>query len=306
MPAAILRPPVTPDVRDLTAVNLPPVVTVPQRSLALASLDIGRVLADRDGVTFRVQGTCMYPLIRPGDVLHIRSCPAAKVSVGDIAVCRGPGYLFSHRVISTGQQDGRAYIVTRPDRSPSGGDAPTFDENLLGVVESIQRRGRPVPLALAAYSWPARRYFAVHLALLETKPRLLNGLLKAAATVQDGKLYQSLARRGFALRRPHLDYRVSVPLNAALGDTLVRQLALSDFDPAVPWQGRPIDRWSLSLFVNEGQHAAAWISLGRGPGGDWQIEKQGVRLRFRGLGLDHLLEQRALEVIGKPSLPTRL
>jgi len=84
-------------------------------SLVLASLDMGRVLADRDGVTFRAQGTCMYPNVRPGDVLRIRSRAAAQVNISDLAVCRGNGFLFSHRVIAKGERDGRAFIVTRPD-----------------------------------------------------------------------------------------------------------------------------------------------------------------------------------------------
>ena len=53
-----------------------------RRSLAVASLDIGRVLADRDGATYRVQGTCMYPTVRAGDVLRIRSCAAADALRG--------------------------------------------------------------------------------------------------------------------------------------------------------------------------------------------------------------------------------
>src|SRR5512136_1699800 len=116
-------------------------------SLVLASLDIGRVLADRDGVTFRAQGTCMYPAVRPGDVLRIQSRAAAQVNVGDMAVCRGDDFLFSHRVIAKGECDGRAFIVTRPDRAHNESDAPTFDEDLLGVVVAITRNDKPVPLA---------------------------------------------------------------------------------------------------------------------------------------------------------------
>jgi len=263
------------------------------RSLILASLDIGRVLADRDGVTFRAQGTCMYPVVRPGDVLRIQSCRAADVAVGNIAVCRGPDYLFSHRVIYKGQRDGRDFIITRPDRSSGGGDAPIFDENLLGVVLTIQRDGRPVPLAPAAYPWPTRGYFRVRLALIEAAPRLYRWLLKSTAVVQRQTLYHSVARRWFAMSRPRLAYRVSVPLNAALGDTVVRQLPLAEFDPEAPWQGRPIEHWTLALLINDGQAPAAWIILKREAGGAWHIEHQGVRIRYGGLGLEQLLVQQA-------------
>lgn len=88
----------------------------------------------------------MYPTVRPGDVLRIQPRRAAEVAVGEIAVCRTSAYLFSHRVIAKGERGGRAYIVTRPDRSRVGSDAPTFDENLLGAVVSITRAGKPAPL----------------------------------------------------------------------------------------------------------------------------------------------------------------
>ena len=140
-------------------------------SLVLASLDIGRVLADRDGVTFRAQGTRMYPTVRPGDVLRIRSRLAADVVVGDIAVCRAPDFLFSHRVIDKGLRDGRPFVVTRADRSHEGSDAPTFDENLLGVVIGIERHGKRVPVQPAEHPWLVRRYHAVRLALIEAAPR---------------------------------------------------------------------------------------------------------------------------------------
>jgi len=56
------------------------------RSLVTASLELGRVLADCGKVTFRAQGTCMYPCIQPGDMLHIESRTTEQVQVGDIAV----------------------------------------------------------------------------------------------------------------------------------------------------------------------------------------------------------------------------
>ena len=104
-------------------------------SLVLASLEVGKALADRGRTTFRAQGTCMYPTVRPGDVLHIESRTVDEVAVGDIAVCRRPGYLFSHRTIGKGVHNGRPYIVTRPDRVRRGDDGPTFDQDVLYAQE---------------------------------------------------------------------------------------------------------------------------------------------------------------------------
>ena len=138
----------------------PPSPRLPARpvlSLVRASLELGRDLADKDAVVFRSQGTCMYPAVRPGDLLVIRSRRAADVRVGEIAVCRGPECLFGHRVIETGLMDGRPFIVTRPDRSGEGAsDGPTFDENLLGVVVEIRRKGRSAPLEKTSFPRPSR------------------------------------------------------------------------------------------------------------------------------------------------------
>ena len=54
----------------------------PPRSLVLASMDIGRVLADCDGLTFRAQGTCLAPDVQDGDLLFAswRLSPRAEPS----------------------------------------------------------------------------------------------------------------------------------------------------------------------------------------------------------------------------------
>jgi hypothetical protein len=263
-------------------------------SLVLASLDIGRVLADRDGVTFRAQGTCMYPTVRAGDVLRIQSRRAADVAVGDIAVCRTPAYLFSHRVIGKGERDGRAYIITRPDRSRDGSDGPTFDENLLGVVVALTRNGKPVPLQPTRYSWFMRSFHAARLALMEAWPRTLLRLANALAHAQTGALYRYIARRILALLRPQVSYIVRVPFNEKLGDAVYRPLTPAEFDPqTAAWQGRPIQRWTLALHLNAAREPAAWMTFAANPDATWRVAESYTRVRYRGLGLEEMILRQA-------------
>jgi len=268
-------------------------------SLVVKSLDIGRVLADRDGVTFRAQGTCMYPTVRPGDVLRIRSSAAAAVAVGDIAVCRTPQYLFSHRVIETGQRGGRAYVVTRPDRAPEGGDAPTFDDDLLGVVVSIERDGKPVPLEPTAYP-PLRAYHRVRLAFVEAQPRLRTWVTLAVERLQTQPAYGALARRWYVRARPRLRLTVRVPLNATLGDAVSRELEPSAFDPRAMWHGRPIERWTLAAHVNDAPQLGAWVTFVCSTPEVWCVEDSNVRARYRGSGLDETIMRQA-EAIARRS-----
>ena len=263
------------------------------RGLAVASLEIGRVLADRDGVTFRAQGTCMYPTIRPGDVLRIRSCTASDAALGDIAVCRTPAYLFSHRVIARGEKDGRPYVVTRPDRSAGPGDGPVFDENLLGVVISAQRSGRPVPLQPERSGWLGRRFDEVRLALIEATPWLLDLRAAMLRSRSMAILQGGIALAWFKLSRPSIRFVVRVPLNATLGDEVFRPIDASAFDPASSWEGREIVRWILIARIDDSETPAAWATFARGSMGSWALEDSHIRLRYRGTGIDSLLMETA-------------
>ena len=269
------------------------------RGLAVASLDIGRVLADRDGVTFRAQGACMYPTIRPGDVLRIRSCAASEVTVGEIAVCRTPDYLFSHRVIATGEKDGRSFVVTRPDRSLGKGDDPTFDENLLGVVVSATRGGKPVPLQPTRYAWPGRTWYAARLALIEGSARLRWWQARHLGPLGGNVLQRTLARAWFKLAHPRVTFAVEVPLNATLGDAVFHRVDPAEFDPARKWHDRPIERWTLVAHLDGAAEPAAWATFVRDRKESWRVAESHVRRRYRGAGLDAVLEERAGRLIGR-------
>lgn len=267
-----------------------------ESSLLVASLDIARVLADRDGVTFRAQGTCMYPTMRPGDVLRVRSCAAGDVAVGDIAVCRTPDYLFGHRVIATGERDGRAYAVTRPDRSRRDDDAPTFDDDLLGVVVAIERAGRRVPLQPTAYPPLLLLYYRVRLALVETEPRACLLADALAARVQKRAAYGWAARRWYARRRPRLRVTVRLPVSGALAGAVSREIAPSAFDPERE-SGGQLERWTLIAQVGTERRPAASLAYTRDADGEWYQEASVARVRYRGSGLEEALRRRADEIL---------
>jgi hypothetical protein len=275
---------------------------IKSKSIVRASLELGRVLADRNGVTFRAKGTCMYPTVRAGDVLRIQSCRAADVSVGDIAVGRKPGFLFAHRVIGKGMKKGRAYIISRPDLSQVGSDGPTFDESLLGKVVAIERNGRSVPLHLFAHPWPVRGYYALRLALVEVVQPMLAGLAQALETVQTSTLYRGLAMSWLILARPRISYSVRLPV-LALGFAVYRQLPLETFDVRTDWRGRPVDRWTLTLHLDGNRQPAGWATFARGGGADWHLVESFVCLRYRGAGLDDKLLRRAEAILEGGATP---
>ena len=47
-------------------------------------LELARLLAEIGKATFRASGTCMYPWVRPGDLLHVEPRTARQIAVGEI------------------------------------------------------------------------------------------------------------------------------------------------------------------------------------------------------------------------------
>jgi GNAT superfamily N-acetyltransferase len=274
------------------ASGLPPPSSSTPRSLVLASLDIGRVLADHDGVTFRAQGTCMFPTIRPGDVLRIQSRPADQVSVGEIAVCRRPKYLFAHRVIETGCEKGRAYIVTRPDTTRDGSDGASFDDDLLGVVVAIKRHGKSMPLEPQTSKGLLRILLALRRGLIKAARRAHLWWDRILAGLQSRGIYRWLARKWFALAGHRISYMVRCPM-PGLGEAIYRQMSPETFDLRQDWRGRPVKRWTLNLHLNGEPQPAAWARFVRGATEDWHMDKLIVSARYRGTGLDKALLHQA-------------
>jgi hypothetical protein len=246
----------------------------------------------------------MYPTVRPGDVLRIQSRPAANVEVRNIAVCRAPDYLFGHRVIAKGERDGSAYIVTRPDRARAGSDAPTFDENLLGVAIAIERNGKRVPLQPTAYPWLMRQYFAACLMLTELKSRVLDGLMTTLARIQDSALYRRMARGSLALLHPRFAYTVQLPFNSKL-DGVYRPLTPDEFDVRMEWQGRAVERWTLALRLSDQRQPTAWATFARDGDHAWCVKESCARVRYRGAGLDDALIMQAEAILARSGMTLR-
>ncbi|MGA9349075.1 MAG: S24/S26 family peptidase [Anaerolineae bacterium] len=272
------------------------------RSLVVASLEIGRVLADRGKVTFRAQGTCMFPCVQPGDVLHIESRPIEQVAVGDIAVFRRGAALFGHRAIAKGIDNGKPYIVTRPDRTKQGGDGSTYGDDVLGVVTAIERRGARMPLhpqplrgvaALRAAGWEWWNW--------EAFPRLIERI----GAVQRRAWYRRLASAWLNMARPRLSYRVRLPLNAAQSHDLYRELSPDAFDVSKSsWQGRGVTMWMLALHLNGARPPAASVTINWHPdgcprGAGWHVDEMQTRVRYRGAGLDDALIAQAEAILAR-------
>ena len=280
-------------------------------SLAAASVEIGRALADHGKRIFRSHGTCMYPNIRPGDVLHIRSQKIEDVVVGDIAVCRHNGKLFGHRVFRTGRDPSGVYVVTRPDRTKVGTDGPTYGNDLLGVVTKIERRGRRIspsphqhsPLALV---W-LRACFAFH----QVRPKIRVRIAAMMRTVQRTPVYRRLGRLWWMKVRDRLQYEVRIHFGGP-GRTygLYQTLPADEFNVGATQRlGRPGACWTLTLKHNAKSPPLAFADFihmpDDCPNAGWWLNRLHVRVRCRGVGLEDDLHRRGQEIFARSGFELR-
>ena len=271
-------------------------------SLVVESLEIGRALADHGRAKFRAQGSCMYPCIQPGDTLHIESRLIEEIKVGDIAVVRHDGFFFGHRTIDKGEDEDGPYIVTRPDRSNHGSDGPTHEEDILGVVQKIERRGKQASTALK----PLRGYAKVRVSLWEWwNWDIRLRLIKELEWVQRLRLYKSIAALCVKALHPQLRYEVRLPLKPGQTHDLYRVFPPDQFDVTQPFQqGKPVMEWTLALYLDAMRTPAGWAILILKPeecpwGKGWHIENLWVRIRYRGAGLEDTISQQAEKILAR-------
>lgn len=265
-------------------------------------MHIERLLSARSGATFRVKGRCMFPTVRAGDLLRVRSCAVAEASIGDIAVFRKAQYLLAHRVIEKRIVDGRACVVTRPDGTNEGSDSPTFDDDFLGVVASIDRNGKPAPLEPTSYPGLVRRYFDARLRLMHAEWLWTSRFQNALKRTQRSPTYRHIANACLRLMNPRISYTVRLPVSA-FGDAAYREMPREKVSLRRDWRGRPIDRWTLALHINGAREPAARATFSRSPESHWRIEELFLGQRYQGTKLKDALLREAKTILQRDASP---
>lgn len=126
------------------------------------------VLSKGGTLGFKARGTSMFPLIRDGDTLVVRSVPLDRFTRGTVAFYQlDGGRLLAHRVIETCCETTHTGLKVRGDAA--AGPADTIDaKQVLGQVVAVIRKGRRLSLeygfpSIAEKMWtglnPALRLF---------------------------------------------------------------------------------------------------------------------------------------------------
>jgi hypothetical protein len=272
---------------------------IPNLTIAKALIAAGR--------PFRASGTCMWPHLRPGDLLHVEPRTADNIALGDVVLFIRAGRLTAaHRTIEKHVVGGRTYVLTRADRASAGNDGPLFDNDILGVVTWIERKGRR--LEVCRDPGARRKSSLADRCLLEwSDGRLRQWAYRAAARVQGVGTYR-LAARGWLARNEHeLRWAIHAPLHPGQPCGLQRKLSLNEFAglPLLPEAGG-VDRWTLLTWLGKGQRPAAYAKLvaclqpieARG----WRVIELEYRHRFCGTQLDQLVEAKVTELLASRNL----
>lgn len=268
-----------------------------RKSLVVSSLELGKILAKKDRIKFRASGNCMYPSIRPGDTLHIDPRDVAQIAVGDVAIFRRGNSIVGHRTISKGtdKNQDRTYITTRPDRIRQGDDGPAYDEDVLGVVSHIERKGKFVSPRLPRYL-RSRLYLAALLKLWEYREATLKKAMERFARIQRSKAYLRVAQLLFTTFSPSVGVSLRIPISPWQRYDLYQKLSPSEAEGLSRQNS-----FTLDLFTSERHRPAATMTfLFRPPEcafAGWWVKDVQVRVRYRGVGLEERLLRHAEEVL---------
>ena len=99
--------------------------------------------------SFTIRGGCMWPTLRTGDRVSVAAL-RREPEVGDVLVCYRGTHLVAHRVVQHHRDaQGQSWIRCRGDAALHL-DAPIRAEDVLGIVEAVERAGRARELRAAA------------------------------------------------------------------------------------------------------------------------------------------------------------
>jgi hypothetical protein len=268
--------------------------------------ELKEILLKKKMINFSAQGFCMYPCIRPTDKLHIELKKAEQIKIGEVAVYCRHNLLFAHRTIGKGNEHGLNYIVTRPDTAKSGDDGPSFDDNIVGVVSSIERKGRILSVEIKTSSLIKEFYLKIFFTILKLKQIVVKVCLYLLAFLQ---LF-SVGRKVFKLffkNTEDLRFSISVPLNNNINSLF--NTSISD-DELIELNHQESEdkilKWAVVL--NAGSRLAAYLSFVRKPEtcpfAGWWLAEAKISPQCRAGGVQEKIWQKADELLGLLEAPS--
>ena len=228
-----------------------------ETGIILQMFELGRLFVEKKMVKFHPEGTCMYPCIRPDDVLRIEPRSIQEINIGDIAVFRRFNRLFAHRAIEKGNDNGSTFIITKPDTARFGNDGSTFDKDILGIVSRIERRGRFLTTQKRDYGLLKRAGLGIFLFRYYSKRYLYQKIVYLITLIQQLPIYRSIARPILYKNKTNISFSVHFPLNNDITKRLEAKVLPEELVKMnSSFDGSRMLRWTLVMKVDAKQTAS--------------------------------------------------
>ncbi|MFA5117360.1 MAG: hypothetical protein WC695_00745 [Candidatus Omnitrophota bacterium] len=257
--------------------------------------ELREVFLQKKMIKFRAQGICMYPCVRPGDILHIEPRKAKQIKIGDIAVFRRSSHLFGHRAIDKGNKNGLEYIITRPDMARSGNDGPHFDQDILGIVSGIERKGKRLETAQKEYNLFGKMALGFLLKYSYLRQHLFFWFIYGVNYIQQFNAYRWLAGFLFPNLNKKAEFSIRVPINIKGAGRLNRQISACELiDLNLGMDKNSLSKWTIALDINSRQAASLSFMFRPAacPFPGWWLCESRIMVRYRGTVIEkELLEQ---------------
>lgn len=271
-------------------------------SLILQLFELRKLFVEKNMVKFHAHGTCMFPVIRPNDKLYVSPKTVDEIKIGDVAVYRRHNRLFAHRTIEKGYDKNRSlpYIITRPDTAKLGNDGPSFDEDIVGVIEKLERRGRVLNTEkkdcgrvkkFLHRSYLEGRYFFM---------RLLRRVMDIFCLVQQSRIYRNTIGLLFKYKNKHIKVSMTVPMRQMVDTNFYRKVSRQELLESLREAGvDAISRYSIDLKFGSKKDVS--ISMVHKPeycsAPGWWVSDIRIRVRYRGTAIEERLFEEAEDLL---------
>jgi signal peptidase I len=277
-----------------------------ETGLILQMFELGKLFVEKKMVKFHSEGTCMYPYVRPGDVLHLESRSIQEIKIGEIAVFRRFNRLLAHRVIEKGNDNGSAFIITKPDTASFGNDGSVFDKEILGIVSKVERRGRLLTTQKRDYGLFKRAGLDISLFGYYSKRYLCQKIVYLITLIQQLPVYCLIARQVLYKNKTNISFSSRLPLNNDITkhfEATVTPEELIQMNSS--FDGSRMLRWDLVMKVDAKQ--AASISLVYRPKDcffpGWWVSDFCLKIKYRRTHIQERLIKQLDEILTGLKIP---
>lgn len=96
-----------------------------------------KLIKSQKSFLLKSQGSSMFPLLQPNDIIYFKKIPFSKIKVNDAVVLKKKNQIICHRLIYKNKD----YLVTKGDNTIVS-DGKIFSHQILGIVFKVKRNGQ--------------------------------------------------------------------------------------------------------------------------------------------------------------------